>query len=177
MTRRSLHNRSLTQWLALALLAVLFIQLTACGWRLRGSYDFPASMERVYVKGAARYSELGNTLHSALQGTSARPVASEGDATAILLILVNKAEQRILATDSSGRASEYEISYQLGFRLTDQKGKELVSEQAVTAKREYRFNPDNVLATSGDVEHLKKDMLRQAVQQMLRQINASLKSQ
>ena len=151
--------------------------VSGCGWRLRGSYDFPSSMERVYVKGTGRYSDLGSLVHDALLGTNARPVSQVDNATAILQILSNKSEQRILATDSSGRASEYEISYQLGFRVTDSKGIALVQDQTITTRREYRFDPSNVLATGDEVEQLKQDMLRSAVQQMLRRINATLISQ
>ena len=155
---------------------VLFAQLNGCGWRLRGSYDFPESMQRVYVQGAARYSDLGNAIHNAFQGTNAHLLDNVDQATAILAILADKSAQRILATDSSGRASEYEINYQLAFKLLDAKDNLLVEEQQISLKREYRFDPNNVLATGGEVERLKQDMLRDAVQQMLRRINAGLVS-
>ena len=171
---QQLINQARTIGLVL-LLAVLFTQLTACGWRLRGSYDFPKTMETVFVKGTARYSDLGNAIHNALQGTNAKPVGDVAQAQAILQILADKSDQRILSTDSSGRASEYEVSYQLRFKLVDLTGKEMVPEQTITAKREYRFNPSNVLASGSEVDKLKKDMLRQAVQQMLRRLHSYLK--
>lgn len=150
--------------------------LPACGWHLRGSIDFPPSMEKIYVEGTARYSELGIAIHSAFQGTNSTLLSNPGEALAILHILSDKADKRILATDSSGRASEYEISYLLRFKLVDIQGMELVREQQVKAKREYRFDPANVLATGGEVERLQKDMVRVSVQQMLRRINASLRA-
>lgn len=150
--------------------------VSGCGWHLRGSYSFPASMQKLYVQGTARYSELGVAIHSAFAGTNSNLVESQGLALAVLHILSDKAEQRILATDSSGRASEYEVSYLLRFKLVDHKGTELVSEQQVKAKREYRFDSSNVLASGSEVDRLKKEMMRFAVQQMLYRINTSLRN-
>ena len=168
-----MKNTTAIKCMAGLLCGILLAQLAACGWRLRGNYDFPKSMERVYVQGTARYSALGNAIHNAFQGTNAQLVANLDQATAILVILSDKSAQRILATDSSGRASEYEISYQLTFKLTDAKDSVLVADQQISLKREYRFDPNNVLATGGEVDRLTHDMLREAVQQMLRRINAA----
>lgn len=150
--------------------------ISGCGWHLRGSYEFPPSMARIYLDGTARYSKLGVAIHSAFQGTNSQLVSDRQQATAILRIHADKADQRILSTDKSGRASEYEISYLLSFKVEDITGMELVSEQQVSTRREHRFDPANVLATGGEVEQLKQDMVRSSVQQMLRQINTGLRS-
>lgn len=163
-------------WMVFLLLVATVLQTTACGWRLRGSIDFPPSMETLYVKGTARYSELGNAIHNAFQGTNSSLVSQPEQAKAILIILKNNAEKRVLSTDSSGRASEYEVGHFLQFRLIDVKGKELVTVQQVRAKREYRFDPSNVLASDSEVARLQKEMVRASVQQMLRRINAGLRN-
>lgn len=165
-------------WLVLFSILVTCYSLlsSGCGWHLRGSYDFPPSMEKLYLQGPARYSELGIAIHNAFQGTNSTLVSSPAQTTAILHILAERSDKRILATDSSGRASEYEISYLLRFKLVDSKGAELVYEQQVSSKREYKFDPSNVLATGGEVERLQKDMIRISVQQMLYRINANVHS-
>lgn len=150
--------------------------LSGCGWRLRGSIELPPAMEKTYIQGTARYSELGKQIYNAFQGTNTQLVSSPGQATATLHILAEKPERRILATDSAGRASEYEVSYELRYKVIDLKGDTLVPEQKVRSKREYRFDPDNVLASDSEVKRLQKEMVRFSVQQMLRRINASLRS-
>lgn len=150
--------------------------LPGCGWRLRGSIELPPAMDKTYIQGTARYSELGMQIYNAFQGANISLVGSPGQATAILHILGEKAERRILATDSAGRASEYEVSYELSYKVTDVKGDNLVPNQKVKSKREYRFDPNNVLASDSEVKRLQKDMIRFSVQQMLRRINASLRS-
>lgn len=165
----------LTGKLLLVLGILSALQLQACGWRLRGAIDFPQEIETIYVKGAPRYSDLGVAIHSAFAGTNSRLVSRPEVAKAILNILSNRAEKRIIATDSSGRASEYEVAYLLQFGLTDLEGRELVRVQQVRAKREYRFDPSNVLASDSEVARLEKEMIRASVQQMLLRINAAMR--
>ena len=155
---------------------LLLVQLSGCGWRLRGSVDLPASIETVYLTGVARYSELGNAIYNAFAGTNSTLVSSPAQAKATLHILSDKAEKRILATDSTGRASEYEVTYVLQIKLLDHEGKTLIEEQSVRAKREYRFDPANVLASDSQVARLQKEMVGFSVQQMLLRINAGLRS-
>jgi len=162
--------------LLLIALAVVLPLLEGCGWRLRGSYDFPAVMERVNLKGAARYSQLGIVIHGAFASTNSKLVDSPEQATAILHILAETSDKRTLATDSSGRASEYEISYQIRFKIVDAAGLELVSAQEINTSREYKFDPSHVLATGSEVERLQKDMIRISVQQMMYRINAHMRS-
>ena len=180
MRRRELLVRRTTMLRGFVFISILMasysLLLVGCGWHLRGNYIFPASMEKLYLKGTARYSELGVAIHSALAGTNSHLVESPGQAMAILHILSDKSEQRVLATDSSGRASEYEVSYLLRYTLVDSKGVTLVSEQQIKATREYRYDSSNVLATGSEVGHLKKEMTRFGVQQMLYRISASLRS-
>lgn len=151
--------------------------LGACGWHLRGSYEFPPSMARVYLEGTARYSKLGIAIHDAFLSANSVLVSDREQATAVLRILADQPGQRILSTDKNGRASEYEITYLLSFKVVDVSGLELVREQQVSTRREYRFDPANVLATGGEVEQLQQDMVRGSVQQMLRQISAGLHKQ
>jgi len=166
-------NWSIVFWIVITCYSLL---ISSCGWRLRGSIDFPPSIETLFVQGTARYSDLGNAIYNAFDGTNSKLVKQPGEAKAVLHILSNNAAKRVLATDSSGRASEYEIAYLLKFKVVDNKGKELVREQQVTLKREYQFDPLNVLASGSEVARLQKEMVRDSVQQMLRRINAGLRN-
>lgn len=156
-------------------LLLLVLGNYGCGWRLRGQIALPPDMERTFLKGAAPYSELGVVLQNKLKGADAGLVSERNQATAILHILADKVDKRVLSIDSTGRASEYELNYILRFMLTDKSGKTLVAEQTVTTVRELSYDSDNVLSTSDEEQRLKKDMVRFGVQQMLRRINISLK--
>lgn len=156
-------------------LLLLMLGSNGCGWRLRGQIDLPPEMERTFLKGTAPYSELGVLLQNKLKGADASLVSEQNQATAILHILEDKVDKRVLSIDSTGRASEYELNYILRFKLTDKSGKTLVDEQTVTTVRELSYDSENVLSTSDEEQRLKKDMVRFGVQQMLRRINISLR--
>jgi len=158
------------------LLTVIVLSLLSqgCGWRLRGQIDLPPGMEKTFLSGVDFYSELGVEIQARLQGAGAGLVQDKSAATAILHIVTNKIEKRVLSIDSSGRAGEYELSYLLVFRLMDQHGAVLVNDQTVTTLRELRFDPNNVLSTGDEEERLRKDMLQFSVRQMLNRLNISL---
>ena len=150
--------------------------LSACGWRMRGAIDLPPAMARTHIQGVAPFSELGMQLRNTLTSAGAEVVSEAKQATASLVIYGNEMSRRVLALDTSGRASEYELNYVLRFKVLDAEGRELVHEQTVTATRDYRFNPDAIRAKSDEETRLRKDMLRLAVQQMFFRINATLKT-
>ncbi|MDH5738060.1 MAG: LPS assembly lipoprotein LptE [Gammaproteobacteria bacterium] len=150
--------------------------LSGCGWRLRGSINLPPVMAKTYIQGVAPFSELGLQLKSSLNGADAEVVEHVSQATASLVILGNDVKRRVLAIDKSGQASEYELSYVLRFTVLDEKGKQLMPEQTVTATRDYQFDPNAILAKGDEEAKLRKDMLRFAVQQMFFRINAGLRS-
>lgn len=163
----------------LLVITILLLALVSqgCGWRLRGQISLPPGMENTLLRGADTYSELGVILQNKLQGAGARLVSDKNQATAILHILEDKVDKRVLSIDASGRASEYELNYVLRFKLTDQSGASLVEEQTVNTVRELSFDPDNVLSTSDEEQRLRKDMVQFGVRQMLVRINISLKRQ
>jgi len=155
--------------------ACLLLASQSCGWRLRGSIDLPAEMQNTFLQGAAAYSELGLALKLSLEGADgAQLVADRKLASAVLVILKNEVNQRVLLYDAQGRASEIEMNYVLQFKLLDGSGNVLLGEQTVSTQRELRLDPDNVLSTSDEEARLRKDMINFGVSQMLRRINISL---
>ena len=154
----------------------LALSLPGCGWRLRGSVELPPVMAKTHLQGTAPFSELGVQLKNTLNNAGAQVVSDAGQATASLVILGNELNRRVLALDNSGRASEYELSYVLRFKVLGEQGEEVVAEQTVTATRDYLFNPDAILAERDEEARLRKDMLRLAVQRMFYRINASLRA-
>lgn len=149
--------------------------LPSCGWHLRGSVNLPPVMGKTFVKGTAKYSQLGNLIRNVFTGQEARLVDDISQATAVLHILTNNFSKRVLSTDSAGRATEYELTYALVFKVTDKDDKPLISEQQALEVRDFRFNPDNVLSNDAEEKQLRKDMLQAGVQTMFRRISAGLR--
>ena len=168
----------LTRTVLVLFTLLITMLLQSCGWHLRGSIDLPPEMVKTYVKGTARYSDLGVVIQNVFTGQAdARQVSDIMQATAILHILTDKYSRRVLSTDSRGRATEYELNYVLGFKVTDKQGGTIAREQQVSLTREFRFNPDNVLSNDVEEQQLRTDLIRLSVQNMFRRINAGLRHQ
>jgi LPS-assembly lipoprotein len=87
-----------------------------------------------------------------------------------LTLLDESADSQVLAIDSTGKASHYLLNYKLTFALADATGRELLSAQSVKLQREYSFDKLSVLATEKENEFLRREMRRDAVQQVLRRL-------
>lgn len=168
-------NHSISKASALFLLLSVLL-LSSCGWHFRGIVNLPEDMNKTYVKGTAQYSELGVAIQSIFSGQSARLVDSMAQATAILDILTENYSRRVLSTDTLGRASEYELNYLLVFKLINKDGDLMVSEQKISVKREFRFDPNNVLSNDFEEKQLRNDMINFSVQTMFRRISISLRT-
>ncbi|MDH5409622.1 MAG: LPS assembly lipoprotein LptE [Gammaproteobacteria bacterium] len=165
----------LNKLISIFVMVSILLATQSCGWRLRGSIDLPEEMRHTFLQGAALYSELGLAIKSSLEGAEQAQLTSDkASATAILIISKNEVSQRVLTYDSLNRASEYELKYELKFKLQDNSGKVLLAEQTVSTIRELQLDPNNVLSTSDEEARLRKDMINFAVSQMLRRINVSL---
>ncbi len=153
----------------------LLLGLSACGFRLRGHIDVPPQMQETYITGAAAFSELNIELKKALERAGAKIVSGPEAATAQLIITSEQLKRRVLSVDAKGRASEYELTYEVVFELRDKTNKVLVPTQPVNLLRDYKFDPDNVLAKDTEEVQLRKALVIAAVQQMMRRIDAGLK--
>lgn len=164
-------------------LVVCSLSLAACGFHLRGAITLPSQMERTQLLGVDARSALAEEITVALENAGARVVA--GDATAQLHISGEREARRLLSVGSTGRASEYELTYQFSFELrvpaVDDTGKGtsevLLAQQTVSLNRDYAFDPDNVLGKGEEEALLLREMRAFAVRQMLLRLRAGLQAQ
>lgn len=154
--------------MALALLA------GGCGFHLRGGEGLPPQMERLLLLGTPVPGPLGNEIQFAVVAAGASLVTDPGVVTARLHILGERIDQRVLTVDAAGRASEYELRYELRYRLLGPDGSALVPEQRVTSVRDYRFDPNNVLGKEQEQTVLTAEMRRFAVGRMLAQLRLAV---
>jgi LPS-assembly lipoprotein len=128
-------------------------------------------MARTYIAGAEN-SPVYYELESALLAAGGEVVGEADAASAILTIQSERYGRRVLSVDSAGRASEYELSLRLDYSLSTPEGEPLAQRDTVTLLRDYRFDPDNVLASGSQESTLQNEMRRYAVRQILRRLQS-----
>ena len=154
----------------IVLLTAISLLLSGCGFHLRGSKDFSAQIKSLLIEGTPQHSELGRELRQAFSAAKVSVVEDKFAAELVLVIRQDKKSKRVISLDSSGQPNQYELSYQVQFLLVNKEGTERLPLQTVRLQREYIFDPNLILAKSSEEQRLQQDMLRQAVDQILRRV-------
>lgn len=157
--------RSLFMMLTAALL------LSACGFHLRGQAALP--FNTLYVQ-AEPTSVFALQLKRAVRaGSATRVTTRPGEAEAVLQILNELQEKVILSLGAGGRVREFQLRYRVQYRLTDEKNREHIPASEISLKRDYSFNDEQALSKEAEEALLYRDMRNDAVQQLVRRLQAA----
>jgi len=153
------------------------IMLTACGFKLRGDVELPPILQETYIESENPFTGMARALRVELEASGARIVESGEQATAVLKIVNEKSENRILSVGSTGKASEYELFDEVTFQLTDRNGKVLVKQQKLRIIRDLVFDENQLLGKVSESEQLHAQMRRSLARQIFTRINTELQRQ
>jgi LPS-assembly lipoprotein len=143
--------------------ALLALQLAACGFHLRGSTPLPAEMSVTYIHGTGEFDSLYDDFRTALESRGVRVTQDRGEATAVLDILENNTDKDVLTVDLSGKVLEFRISQNIHFEVAAADGQLLVDQQSITRSRDFKFDRNDVLGKERESELIRKDLQRDVV--------------
>ncbi len=146
--------------------------LASCGFQLRGSAPLP--FQSIYVQ-AAPASQFATLFKRAVRtGSSGTRLTDQpGDAEVILQIMTELQEKQILTLSGGGRVSEFQLRYRVSYRLTDGKNREHIPASEIVLKRDLSFSDQQALSKEAEEALLYRDMRNDAVQQMVRRLQAA----
>ena len=153
----------------LLLAAIAAATLAACGFQPRGHARLPFSS--LYVQAAAN-TPLGQELRRTLRASDVRLEESPEKAAAALVVLSELREKEILSLGGTGRVREYQLRYRLAYQVTDAKGATITPPTEILLKRDISFNDNEAIAKESEEAMLYRDMQTDAVQQLLRRLQA-----
>ena len=147
------------------------IVLAGCGFHLRGTTTIPDSLKTMYIQGVNLKRDLGLELKRGLVRNDVTVLDSYQEGSAVLTILENKVERRVLSVDSDTKVNEYELYGAVKFSISDGSGQVLAENQEVEARRDYRFEQEQVLANDDEERLLREQLNQQLAQGILRQLS------
>ncbi|NQY26897.1 MAG: hypothetical protein HRT92_06925 [Piscirickettsiaceae bacterium] len=150
------------------------IVLASCGFHLRGSADLVDSLKVMYIQGVNLKQGLGLELKRNLTRNDVSVLANYQEGSAVLTIVENKVERRVLSVGSDAKVSEYELFGTVKFNISDKNGQLLAENQQVEARRDYQFDQDQVLGKEEE-EHLLREQLNQQLAQSIVRYLSALK--
>jgi LPS-assembly lipoprotein len=161
-----------TQHSALAIVMLcLTMALSSCGFQLRGQAAIP--YKTLFIE-TAGFSQFANDLERAIKaGSETKIVQSKEEAEAVLRILGESQEKRILSLSSGGRVREFDLRYRVAYRLTNRTGGDLAQPGEINLRRDMTYDDAEVLSKESEEGLLYRDMKADAVQQMMRRLSVA----
>ncbi|MEF8700162.1 MAG: LPS assembly lipoprotein LptE [Candidatus Accumulibacter sp. UW26] len=157
--------------LQLTLAAFVLALLVGCGFQLRGSYALP--FDSLYLA-MPDHSVLGAQLRRTIRAAGTTRLASTAnDAQATFLPTAEYRDRVILSVSGTGRVSELRLLYRYTYRITDDKGRDLVPSGSVELFRDLTYDDSNVLAKQQEESLLWRDMESDLVQLLMRRLAAA----
>ena len=150
---------------------IVVCALAACGFHLRGEATYAFSSIYVNAPGAPL---LAAEMKRALNSTgSAKTVDDSKQAQVILDIPLVADDKEVLSISGAGAVEEYALIKRVSFRLHDPLGNDWLPAGEIQLRRSYTFSESQVLARGSQEERLLKEMQTDAVQQLIRRLQAA----
>jgi LPS-assembly lipoprotein len=144
--------------------------LASCGFHLRGQAMLP--FESLYVQAAAT-SPFANQIRRAIRnGTQTQLADNPKQAQATLQIISEVPERAILSLSGSGRVRELQLRFRVTFRVYDSKNQDLLPANEILVRRDLTYNDTDILGKEQEEALLYRDMQSDAVQQLVRRLEA-----
>ncbi|MGZ5006868.1 MAG: LPS-assembly lipoprotein LptE [Methylobacter sp.] len=140
---------------------VMALLLSACGYHLRGAFELPANMKKVYVEGGSL--PLRDQFSQIMQASSGQLTDSRKGAGIVVKILSEDFNRRVLSLSSRGKSNEFELDYHLDYELANPGDAVLLPRQTVEIRREYYNDQQFVIAKDNEEALIRNEMYQQAV--------------
>lgn len=157
---------------------LVFLGLSsACGFKLRGDVELPPLLQETHIESENPFTGMARAVRVELEAAGARIVESGEQATAVLTIVNEDSENRILSVGSTGKASEYELFDSVTFQLSDRNGEVLIKPQSLRMVRDLVFDETQLLGKVSESDQLHVQMRRSLARQIITRINTELQNQ
>jgi len=141
--------------------------LSGCGFYLRGMVDAPLWIDDVAIIVQAANRALGPELKKQLTAYHIHVEAQPSNAKYWLIIESDHEEQHVTSVSSSTTPRQYQMSYQVKFKVQEAKGKEIIPSKSVITTRQLTVNSNRILGSNDEENTLKREMRQDAVIQII----------
>jgi len=154
----------------LLFLIALTFTLSACGFKLRGTFDAKLAFESLYIA-LSETEDLHAALKRAIEsGKTTRIVVDTKVAQAILSVVSDAKQKNILSLSGTGRVKEFQLVRTFSFRLHNLKGQNFLQPATIVVRRDMSFDDTLVLAKESEEAVLWRDIESDLVGQLMRRL-------
>lgn len=127
-------------------------------------------MKRTFIDSVDEYSQFYRELRVALKMAGVELVDSSEEATAVLSILADETDQRVLSVSARNEPTEYEVYYTVAYTISSGETVLLVP-QDVTLTNDYTYDTRMVLGKAKEESTLRDALVDDLVRIVLKQIS------
>lgn len=155
-----------------ALILLVVLALSACGFHLRGSDPKETSFafKSLYVK-APSETPFVIALRRMLVSSKIALAPSADQADLVLEVVSEAATKQILSLNSAGRVQEFQLFYRVSLRAYDSKQVDWLPPDEISLSRIMAYDDALALPKQQEEAMLFTDMRNDAVGQVLRRLN------
>ncbi len=139
--------------------------LSACGFKLRGSFQLSAQFPEISIKGGER--ELVERITGILTSNNVTVTAAESGSPTLSLSRTEFSRETVSA-DATGIATEFEYTWLVEFSVIDANGEILLPQSSISVFNTLEYNPDDELEFEEEEEFLKEEMGKDIALQITR---------
>ena len=151
------------------LVLLLTIQISGCGFQLRGSLGLPEDISPLYVE-QNNARELARELKRLLAQNKIIIADDESGVNSRISLLSENKSRRVLSVDGDGRAKEYLLTYTVEVLISVKQGKG--AYESISLSRSLLFDSEAVLAFNNESVRLYREMLKKAASLILLKLQA-----
>lgn len=153
----------------LLLISTLLAGCSSEGFKLRGALDIPPHLQTVYITPNEPYEPLQKAIRTKLAAHKVKILNCPQENVTTLILDKPVSTEEVLAVGSSGEVQRYRLSLSTAFALQN---KNVHLQRSITRTRELNRSNNMLLSNEGEAQIVKKELLNEAVAEILRQITA-----
>lgn len=157
----------------LSTVAIFFaVCLTACGFHLRGAYQLPAPMFRLYLQTTDIYDPFVLQLQRTLVKMKVVLTATADQANVVLVISHLKSSQTLVSSSTTSQVNTYALTYSIDYTLLSPAGKVLIGPQGISSTQNYTISSDQATTGSSQEQQLLSQLYQDVIAQLFNRLNS-----
>jgi LPS-assembly lipoprotein len=153
-----------------AILILLGISVTACGFRLAGTVELPSQLQSIYLV-TSNFSEAqSRALRRSLTAAGATLVEQADSEAARLVVSLNALSDQQLVSSATAGSTVNRLSRSLDFNVQSAEGKVLAAAQTLRQQQNVELDDANLLASNREKENAIIQLEQSLYQQLIRKL-------
>ncbi len=156
------------------ILTLLLMELSACGFQLRGTNLQALQNVTIYVQSSGA-DILAAEVKRQLLDADVKTVSGASKADYTVTLSNESFQSKVLSVSpTTGKVEEYQITYKAMLKIANRDKSTTASAEPISASRDIIFDQGAVLSTIEESAVLKRDIAKQAAATVLRRLRAAV---